>query len=224
MWEYYNVTELSTSWSDKRKRLRRDRRIDCFQPNCNWTTSDSRRMSNTSNLVGHLAKHNIFAPSVSVEQAPTQTLEKLWFKTSQLSLQEKLKQNILRWIVADHQSFSTIENVEFRQIFEDIPGVQLPIESRRTLVRELHSEYTLKKQNLKDELASTCSTIALSLDVWTSHNHLSILAIVGHWLTSNFEYKERLLAFKEVEGVHSRENLAAIVMGPYKNSNCQKNN
>lgn len=80
MWEYYNVTELSTSWSDKRKRLRRDRRIDCFQPNCNWTTSDSRRMSNTSNLVGHLAKHNIFAPSVSVEQAPTQTLEKLWFK------------------------------------------------------------------------------------------------------------------------------------------------
>ena len=51
----------------------------------------------------------------------------------------------------------------------------------------------------------------MSLDVWTSKNHLSILAIIGYWLTEDFEYKERVLEFTEIQGEHSRENLAEIV-------------
>lgn len=63
---------------------------------------------------------------------------------------------------------------------------------------------------LKNELATTCQTIALSLDVWTSKNHIPIL-VIGHWLTEEFEYREKVLEFKELRGPHSGENLAAAI-------------
>ena len=64
---------------------------------------------------------------------------------------------------------------------------------------------------MKEELSATCKTIALSLDVWTSQNHLPILGVIGHWLTEEFEYREKVLEFKELHGPHSGENLAAAV-------------
>jgi hypothetical protein len=68
-----------------------------------------------------------------------------------------------------------------------------------------------QRLQLKEELARSCKTIALSLDLWTSKNHLPILGIIGHWLTEDFEYKERVLDFTELHGTHSGENLAAAV-------------
>jgi len=40
---------------------------------------------------------------------------------------------------------------------------------------------------------------------------VSFLAVVGHWLTPDFELQEELLEFIEIDGVHSGENLSAIV-------------
>ena len=34
---------------------------------------------------------------------------------------------------------------------------------------------------------------------------------IGHWLTSEFEYKERVLEFSEIQGEYSGENFAKIV-------------
>ena len=68
-------------------------------------------------------------------------------------------------------------------------------------------QFTVQRYDLKCELEATCKTIALSLDVWTSKNHLPILGIIGHWLTEDFKYKERILDFTELHGIHSGENL-----------------
>lgn len=40
---------------------------------------------------------------------------------------------------------------------------------------------------------------------------MSIIAVIGHWLTSHFEYKERVLEFSEIQGEHTGENLAESV-------------
>lgn len=64
---------------------------------------------------------------------------------------------------------------------------------------------------LVEELAQTSSTIALSLDVWTSKSSKAILAVIGHWLTADFEYKERVIEFAELWGIHSGENMAHLV-------------
>ncbi|OQD74710.1 hypothetical protein PENANT_c169G07139 [Penicillium antarcticum] len=72
-------------------------------------------------------------------------------------------------------------------------------------------EFGIQRKKLKNELALTCKTIALSLDIWESQNHLPILGIIGHGLTDEFEYRERLLEFAELQGIHSGENLSIAV-------------
>ena len=41
---------------------------------------------------------------------------------------------------------------------------------------------------------------------------MSILAIIRHWLTEDFVYKETVLEFVKIEGVKSRENMSRIVL------------
>jgi hypothetical protein len=73
-------------------------------------------------------------------------------------------------------------------------------------------EFTTYRESLKQELTSSCSTIALSLDAWTSSNQVGILAVIGHWVTPDFVYKERVLEFAELEGAHSGANMAEVVL------------
>ncbi|RKF58371.1 hypothetical protein GcC1_183036, partial [Golovinomyces cichoracearum] len=64
------------------------------------------------------------------------------------------------------------------------------------------------RAKLIEDLASTCRSISLSLDVLTSKNSKIILGVIGHWLTADFKYREAVLDFKELFGVHSGENMA----------------
>jgi hypothetical protein len=42
-------------------------------------------------------------------------------------------------------------------------------------------------------------------------NSLPVVAIVGHWLTEQFEYRQKVPEFTELQCAHSGENLAATV-------------
>ena len=66
--------------------------------------------------------------------------------------------------------------------------------------------------SLKEEL-ELASSISLSLDVWTSPNHIPVFAIIGHWITPNYVKKEALFEFQALKGVHSGENIAGITLG-----------
>jgi hypothetical protein len=46
------------------------------------------------------------------------------------------------------------------------------------------------------ELAQTCDSIAIALDTWTSDPQLSILAVVGHWITPSFERRRSAPRFR----------------------------
>jgi hypothetical protein len=109
------------------------------------------------------------------------------------------------------QPFIAVETTSFQKIFEDIPGIDPPFQSATTYKRYIENEFVKYRSIVKQELAETCQSIALSLDAWTSKNQLSIIAVIGHWLTSKFEYKERVLEFSEIQGDHTGENLAESV-------------
>jgi hypothetical protein len=50
--------------------------------------------------------------------------------------------------------------------------------------------------------------VALSLDVWTSEHQLAIFGVIGYWITPDFDKREVVLDFMEIQGAHSGENLA----------------
>jgi hypothetical protein len=86
----------------------------------------------------------------------------------------------LYWIVVELEPFSSVEAPTFQQIFKDLPGIDLPLKSATTVKRWLVAQLADLCTYLRAELDTTCQTIGLSLDVWTSKNHLAILGVVGH--------------------------------------------
>ncbi|KAJ5123842.1 uncharacterized protein N7515_007667 [Penicillium bovifimosum] len=91
-------------------------------------------------------------------------------------------------------------------IFKDLP--RAPPFSSRTLLSRIDADFDRCRTQLIDELARTCSTIALSLDVWTSENNKAILGVTGHWVSTDFKHQERVLEFSELPGSPSGENVA----------------
>lgn len=58
---------------------------------------------------------------------------------------------------------------------------------------------------------SKYTAISLTLDTWTSPNHLAFLGIVGSFINSRWERKEVLLGFEPLSGAHTGAALAAVV-------------
>jgi hypothetical protein len=186
IWDYFSTTEVSREWkarSGGRRTIDRDiycTVIDDKGLQCNWKTSDSQRHLSTTNMQHHLkARHSILPPESSKPNPKIQDIRKAFAKQQNLSIQDCLERNLLRWIIQDKQAFSIIESRAFQQIFEDIPGVSLPWTSRSTVRRRLQDQFEIQRLGLKDNLANTCKTIAFSLDIWTSQNHYPILGIIG---------------------------------------------
>jgi hypothetical protein len=70
-------------------------------------------------------KHLVLPPQSSKPKQRIQDIRKAFTKQGNLSIQEQLERNILRWIIQDKQAFLVIESQAFQQIFEDIPGITL---------------------------------------------------------------------------------------------------
>jgi hypothetical protein len=81
-----------------------------------------------------------------------------------------------------------------------------------TLFDRIKEEFHSSRAYVKEELARSSRTLALSLDVWTSENQIAIMGILGHWITPDFEKRDELLEFTEINGPHSGENLAEVVL------------
>jgi len=127
--------------------------------------------------------------------------------------QELLDQNIFNWAIGTMQPFTIFDNPLFRQIWLDLPGFSCKYGSSNSFVRHVDEEFTKVRVQLKKELGEieNCNTIALSLDGWKSQNGHKIFAIIGHWITSDFQLQHRILDFQEIEGPDTGENLASIV-------------
>ncbi|KAK9241907.1 hypothetical protein V1506DRAFT_509965 [Lipomyces tetrasporus] len=154
------------------------------------TQKQTQKQTSTTNIRVHLKeKHGILPPGVPepVVAAPKSTIVSLWGNKEKLTFQELLEKNLHRWVISSKQPFTVVESPTFRQIFKDMPGMSLPFTSRQTLRQRLMED----SSNVK--------------------NSLPVLGIIDHWLTEEFDYREKVLEFKELHGPHSGENLATAV-------------
>jgi len=68
------------------------------------------------------------------------------------------------------------------------------------------SSYETEKSQIVKSLHSSQSRIHFSLDIWTSPNHLSLLAILAHYTDQSGKLNRALLGLRELEGLHTGEN------------------
>ncbi|KAJ5737452.1 uncharacterized protein N7483_002577 [Penicillium malachiteum] len=118
---------------------------------------------------------------------------------------------LVRWVIQTRQPFTVVEHPAFRALIE-ATGATLPIKTADTLSNRIKEEFHSRRAYKKEELARSSQTLALSLDVWTSENQIAIMGIIGHWISPEFDRREKLLESTEIYGPHSGENLAEVVL------------
>jgi len=62
-----------------------------------------------------------------------------------------------------------------------------------------------------DLVSRTTALIHLSFDLWTSPNYKAILAVVGHWTTSEYKKETATLGMRELLKEHEGVNIAPLL-------------
>ena len=118
------------------------------------------------------------------------------------------------WIVADNLPFEFVSHPKFRALLEYInPSVNRVLSDSSTTIRT-HAAAIFKKgkKRLRSILSRALSDIHITCDVWTSSNHLALLAVVGHYTTDQLERRQTLLALRELHDQHSGVNMAELIL------------
>lgn len=82
--------------------------------------------------------------------------------------------------------------------------------SDKTVHADLMAAFDVEFNSVKEEVNSVPGKISITMDLWTSKNFLSFMAIRAHWLDDDWHYQSKLLDFLYVEKDHTGENLSKI--------------
>jgi hypothetical protein len=107
-----------------------------------------------------------------------------------------------------------VENQAFRNFVEYLNPLaidKLP-KSGNTCRADIMRCFQQAKSTVKESLQSARSTIHLSFDLWTSSNYKTILAIIGHWINSEYKVETATLGIREILGEHKGEDLSSVVL------------
>ena len=84
--------------------------------------------------------------------------------------------------------------------------------SRDTIRAWTIRTYEANKKAIQKQLFDAQTAIHITADLWTSGNRKSILGVVGHYISKEGELKHNVLAVRDVQGEHSGENQAAVIV------------
>lgn len=105
---------------------------------------------------------------------------------------------------------SVVESPEFREflvLLNPTMATLLP-HADSTLMRWIVEAFQENLGGIRTRLlCEAISKIHLSADLWTSPSHQGLVAVVAHFVDSDFKLRTRLIALRIVNGKHSGKNL-----------------
>ena len=236
--EVSQTTSRSSSIGGQARKLQSDiwnyyTLIDSSSMKCNYCLTTYRTRGGTHAPRNHLLqKHKIDSANrltiataqyeerieVALLRLPEEEKERkdrqfLKEATSRLSKQH-LEYLYLKWTVMADVEFSQIYNKDFRTFLHYInqPANKMLPSSDTTIRTRVMLLFQEGQQRLRYLLQSAASSIHLTCDAWTSSNSLALLGVVSHFVDESGALRTLLLALKELEGEHSGENMAIIIL------------
>lgn len=116
-------------------------------------------------------------------------------------------------IVGNRLPFRLIENVQFRRLLNLAAGPNTKLHfPNRNAVKDLLMQLAhTSQQNTMDTLPSD-SKISIALDCWTSPDQKPFMAVIGYFISADFQFSEVLLGFSPLEGSHSGDRLGSVLL------------
>lgn len=137
-------------------------------------------------------------------------------KSDRIELQRRrTKKALITWMAHNHISFREVETREFQLFCESLnEKFRLYMTTTHTTIsRWIYEEYAHQKADVRERVAAAQSRIHLSFDLWTSpFRNFAVLSIVGHFLNKEGKNIAILLGLRRLQGSHSGENMALLVL------------
>ncbi|QRV78693.1 hAT family dimerization protein [Ceratobasidium sp. AG-Ba] len=119
---------------------------------------------------------------------------------------------LTQWIVTGNHSFTEVENEEFQRLMVFMkPALEEHIVRSQAIRDQIIKHAAILRDSTRNYLTSLSGLMAISCDSWTSPNRIAFLAIMGSWITEDWNLEETLLNFVELRGAHDGQNMAAAV-------------
>ena len=115
----------------------------------------------------------------------------------------------LEAVLATNMSFNAVNNAAFRRVFRYLKRDSM-LPSPTTTRNRLQSLYEEIVERIRNQIPPGVK-ISIAADTWTSLNKIAFLAVVGYWITDDWELREVLLGFEQIRGAHTGENLIDLV-------------
>ncbi|CAG8638249.1 7725_t:CDS:2, partial [Cetraspora pellucida] len=150
----------------------------------NPQTRSRRNASSTGNFQSYLNAHGITIPTQINSIAAQPTIDEMFQNAVKQNPHQKesIECALVEWIVTNSQPFYVLQNGSFVKLIHTLnPYYELP-----------------SNKQIKAQL-KTCS---LTCDLWTARSKNGYLGITCHFINSNYELKEIILAVKYVPYPH----------------------
>ena len=121
---------------------------------------------------------------------------------------------LVYWIVITYIALSYIEIDAFRDLIKLLNPTlfEYLYKSGNTIRKLVMDDFEGRKERVKKELADSLSKIYISFDLWISPNSTALLGVIIYYLNKDLQARSLLITLKEVDGSHSGENMAAIIL------------
>ena len=120
----------------------------------------------------------------------------------------------VKWIINQNLPFDLVEDHDFRVFLNyvnEAANSLLPT-SHNTIKSRIMQLFWEEKQRVRSLLHTTISDIYITCDLWSLDNSLGLLGIVAHFTSENCQLQCLTLSLKELEGAHSGDNQAALIL------------
>lgn len=84
--------------------------------------------------------------------------------------------------------------------------------SHSTLSTYIKKLLHIRKAEVIEIIQSASSKVSVSVDVWTSDNHLSFLGVVAHFVDAENNQRDLLIGFRNLAGDHTASAQASVIL------------
>lgn len=124
------------------------------------------------------------------------------------SRKQRLDEALVDMIVKDGQSFSVVEDEEFRNFIKILdPSYSIP--TRKTVKAMVEAWYTITKENALAKVKQA-SAVGLMADMRTSINMDAYLSLTGHYVSDSLDLATVLLGVRYFPLTHSVAHIAEV--------------
>src|SRR6266498_4855564 len=120
--------------------------------------------------------------------------------------QAELKKVTTEWLVTDSLPFNVIYGKGYRKMIQRFdPAFIFP--SNKSIKKDLAIAYQKGVLALKELISVTCETASITTDLWTVRSNDGYIGVTLHWLFSDFEIYDVILAVEKMEYPHTSERI-----------------